>query len=345
MRVICNVWLAGALVGSGLFGCAAKFRQARAATQRFGLAHVAAPLDRSLFKRSPQGTISEDTLQRILGAAPELELPARVGVLPILPPMDHRGPAPDYTAVPPGIRPLVEALRRGEAFSMVTEMLPIPSGALGMEALRQIAARYRLRYLILYAERLQTSKRLNTAAALYATLIGGLFAFGHTLEVSGHIEATLFDVKTGLLLFTLRRPIRVEQTSTVFGHARKLAALARTAVVKDAPELAAEVRAETERFAEAASGETGEANVSVPARAPVPRSEPRVSVPGGVGAQSKCNTPPARTSSKDAVMWPLCPEDKFARAPSSRTGTFATKRTSGAPAAAASKRTGGLSSS
>ena len=41
------------------------------------------PLERSLFARDPNGALSEDALQKILAAPIELELPARVGVLPI----------------------------------------------------------------------------------------------------------------------------------------------------------------------------------------------------------------------------------------------------------------------
>ncbi|CAN5462731.1 hypothetical protein BH11MYX1_BH11MYX1_54400 [soil metagenome] len=47
--------------------------------------------------------------------------------------------------VPAGQSQLVRTLRKDAAFALVTEMMPIPSGALGMEALREAAGRYRLR--------------------------------------------------------------------------------------------------------------------------------------------------------------------------------------------------------
>ena len=49
-------------------------------------------------------------------------------------------------------------------------MMPIPSGSLGMEALREAAARYRLRYVILYREVLAKKHHLNAWAWGYATL-------------------------------------------------------------------------------------------------------------------------------------------------------------------------------
>src|ERR1051325_4139720 len=68
------------------------------------------PLDRSLFARDPNGQLSEDALQKILGAPIELDLPSRVGVLPILTATDWRGPSPDFERVPPGTSPPVAPL-------------------------------------------------------------------------------------------------------------------------------------------------------------------------------------------------------------------------------------------
>src|SRR5258706_15058682 len=110
------------------------------------------PLERSVFARDPQGQLSEDAVQKILASPIELDLPSRVGVLPIITATDWRGPSPDFVRVPPGLGSLVGRLRKDAAFSLVTEMMPIPSGSLGMEALREAAARYRLRYVVLYRE-------------------------------------------------------------------------------------------------------------------------------------------------------------------------------------------------
>jgi rhombotail lipoprotein len=212
------------------------------------------PLDRSLFARDPNGQLSEDSLQKILGTPIELELPARVGVMAVMTPADWRGPGPDHR-VPSGMSRLVERLRADAAFSLVTQTLVIPSGALGMEALREIAARYRLRYLILYREVLAKQSSLNAWAWGYATVVGAFFLPGQRQEVYGYIEASMFDVKTGLLMFTTRRAIDAVQSSNQWRKQAKLDKLAALATSKFAPELASDVLTDLRRFAAAAQAE------------------------------------------------------------------------------------------
>lgn len=212
------------------------------------------PLDRSLFARDPNGQLSEDALQKILAAPIELELPARVGVMAVMTPADWRGPGPDHR-VPSGMSTLVERLRRDAAFSLVTQTMVIPSGALGMEALREIAARYRLRYLILYREVLAKRGSLNRWAWGYATGVGALFLPGQRQEVYGYIEASMFDVKTGLLMFTTRRALNAAQSTNQWHKSDKLDKLAALATSKFAPDLAGDVLADLRRFAAAAQAE------------------------------------------------------------------------------------------
>jgi rhombotail lipoprotein len=212
------------------------------------------PLERSLFARDPNGALSEDALQKILAAPIELELPARVGVLPIMTATDWRGPGPDGR-VPAGLATLVKSLRKDPAFSLVTQTMVIPSGSLGMEALREIAARYRLRYLLLYREVLATDSQLNRIAWGYATIVGALFLPGKHQEVYGYTEVTMFDVKTGTLMFTTRRAIAASQRSNQWHQKAKIERLASTAVEKFAPELATDVLADLRRFAAAAIAE------------------------------------------------------------------------------------------
>lgn len=213
------------------------------------------PLDRSVFARDPSGQLSEDALQKILSSPIELDLPSRVGVLPILTATDWRGPSPDYEHVPPGVAPLVMRLRKDPAFSLVTEMMPIPSGALGMEALREVSARYRLRYVILYREVIAKKAHHGVWAWMYATGVGALVAPGREHEVYGYIEATMFDVKTGLLMFTTRRSIMATNRSNEWRTNDKLAQLASNAVASFAPDLAQDFLLDVRRFANAAVAE------------------------------------------------------------------------------------------
>lgn len=214
------------------------------------------PLEGSVFARDPGGQLSEENLQKILASPLELALPARVGVLPVINAEDWRGPSPDWKNVPVGVAPFARALRGTEPFTLVTEMLPIPSGALGMEALREAAARYALRYVILYREGIRTRTRANGLAAGYATVIGALFLPGQTLEVDGYLEATLFDVKTGLLLFTVRRSVSAKRSSNVWYPDRKMEEMHAGLAARFAPELAGDVRADVDRFAAAVKVES-----------------------------------------------------------------------------------------
>jgi hypothetical protein len=214
-----------------------------------------APLTRSLFARDPSGQLDEDALQKILAAPIEIALPARVGVLPVGTATDWRGPGPS-AAVPAGAGAFVGALRGSQPFTLVTEVMAIPSGALGMEALREVAARYRLRYLVLYREVIARERRSNGWAAFYPTLLGAFFVPGQTLETHGYLEASLFDVKTGTLLFTVRRRVVRERRSNVWHQEDKLAGMEAGLAVDEAPHLAVDLRVATLRYQEAARVES-----------------------------------------------------------------------------------------
>jgi hypothetical protein len=210
---------------------------AAAASER---ADAPPPLDHSLFARNPDGTIAEDELQKILDAPIELALPARIGVLPVMTATDWHGPSPDYS-VPTGVGRFAKALRASELFTLVTEIMPIPSGALGMEALRAMAARYRLRYVVLYREIYARQERSNGWTWGYASLLGAFFLPGQTLRVGGYLEASLFDVKTGLLLFTVRRAVSARRDSNLWHVDDKLAAMEAALADQFTPELAEDV--------------------------------------------------------------------------------------------------------
>ena len=261
------------LVTLAASACAGGARYASARMPAVAAAPAAAvppPLDRSYFARDPDGQLSEDALQKILAAPIELDLPARVGVLPIVTATDWRGPGPDLKRVPSGTGAFVKGLRGAETFSLVTDVMPIPSGALGMEALREIAARYRLRYLILYREEVRHRVRVNGVALFYATLVGALFLPGQTLDVSGFLEASVFDVKTGLFLFTVRRSVGALEDSNVWHQGYKLEQLQARLAGKFAPELARDLRADTRRFAEAVRVENEARAAAAPPAPPVP---------------------------------------------------------------------------
>jgi hypothetical protein len=179
---------------------------------------------------------------------------------------------------------LVKRLREDAAFSLVTEMMPIPSGALGMEALREASARYRLRYVILYREVLAKKHHLNHWAWGYATAVGALFLPGKQHEVYGYIEATMFDVKTGLLMFTTRRAIMATKRENEWRTKDKLAQLASDAASKFAPDLAQDFLLDVRRFANAALAENEKRFGAKTVSEVGPNGPALVQVPGANGA-------------------------------------------------------------
>jgi hypothetical protein len=88
---------------------------------------------------------------------------------------------------------------------------------------------------VLYREVLAKKTKHNGWAAGYATIVGALFLPGQRHEVYGYIEASMFDVKTGLLMFTTRRSIIASQRTNVWYSDDKREALASNTTSKFAP--------------------------------------------------------------------------------------------------------------
>lgn len=273
-RPFASTFLVAALALSSIPGCAvSRFAAGPGVAHDEALTAARAmptppPLARSLFARDPAGQLGEEALQKILAAPWEMALPARVGVVPIVPAADSHGPAPSG-AVPPAAGALSRALR-GEHFTLVTEVMAIPSGSLGIEALRELAARYRLRYLVLYREEIGTDRFANGLASLYATLLGAFFVPGETLRAAGYVEASLLDVKTGLLLCTVRRPVFEEERSNVWGTRQKLARTVARLALGEVPELARDLKRATSELVAAAKEEVAQRAGAQAAALPVP---------------------------------------------------------------------------
>jgi hypothetical protein len=81
----------------------------------------------------------------------------------------------------------------------------------GISGLRELAARYRCDYLLIYRHRFVDDSYMNPVAWGYLTVLGALFLPGHTIETAGVLEATLFDVKTGTLLFTVNERVHEQE--------------------------------------------------------------------------------------------------------------------------------------
>jgi hypothetical protein len=81
--------------------------------------------------------------------------------------------------------------------------------------------------------------------------LGVLFAPAQTLESAGVLEATLFDVKTGTLLFTVFERVHAESDETVFHNDRKRRLMKEKLLAEAAGKLAAQVVEKSRRLAAA----------------------------------------------------------------------------------------------
>jgi hypothetical protein len=202
-----------ALVSSLLAGCGAAPpapSMPHDAPAAVATAPMPAPIERSMFSKDSSGSLSENDLQKILEAPLDLELPARVGVVPLAQPFNPNGP----------VRDLARSLMGNQYFSHVSDVSTELPNAGGLEGLRVIAARYRMRYLLLYSERFQDDTHLNGWAWLYPTIIGMFAAPGVTVKSSGLLQADLFDVRTGTILFSVVQPVHVSENEQMIGAAR-----------------------------------------------------------------------------------------------------------------------------
>lgn len=160
-------------------------------------------LTENRFSRDSAGSITEDGLREVLAAPVFLEEKARVGIVPVQGAyaLDMDVPLPAVTAA------LADALDTSGQFELASEVstdFPVDRGISG---LRELAARYRCDYLLIYRHRFVDAEYSNPVAWGYLTLVGALFLPGETIESAGVLEATLFDVKTGTLLFTVNERV------------------------------------------------------------------------------------------------------------------------------------------
>jgi hypothetical protein len=196
------------------------------------------------FTRDRSAQLSESELREVLRSPVFLEENARVGVLPISP-----GFVPG-TQLPRESIPaaLATALEESGLVEFTTEIAPDWPTDHGLAGLRELAARYRCDYLLLYRHRFDDQRRPNGWAALYVTLLPLFFVPGNSLETHGVLEASLFDVKTGTVLFTEAERVRGEDLATLPGTERTAELLQRSLLEKGVPKLAERVVGRLQRL-------------------------------------------------------------------------------------------------
>ncbi|MEJ7734208.1 MAG: hypothetical protein WKG00_34060 [Polyangiaceae bacterium] len=203
-----------------LAGCGANQQVAMAPEQAPAAAPAPPVLTRSLYAKDASGALTESDLGRILESPIDLSFPARVGVVPLSGPFDAGGKVAIGTRSVAAEK-LARSLLGASQFSHVSDVstdIPNPGG---IEGLRVLAARYRLRYLVLYSERFEDETHLNGWAWTYPTLLGMFLAPGVTVESRGLAQADLLDVRTGTVLFSVVEPMQVSEQSRMIGAARE----------------------------------------------------------------------------------------------------------------------------
>jgi len=215
------------IVAAALAGCAAQkpMVKTRLVTLDGSIQRPAARLTRSLFnKPEDRENLSEEVIQRVINAPLEPEFPARAGVLVLDAPFTRKA----YAALTPGDRApqmLAKRLEKSRHFVMVSDVSPHLVKGQDIEAVRELATRYRLKYLVIFNRRFDDQTRVNNWGWSWLSLVGIPFAPAYTYRTTGLLEATLMDVRTGTFLFTTQVHIEASRRSTPWSGERKLAEL------------------------------------------------------------------------------------------------------------------------
>jgi rhombotail lipoprotein len=227
-------------------GCGAGPNHAPRAPEPSAAAAAPAPavLQRSLFTKDAVGALTEADLQKVLEAPVDLQFPARVGVVPLAHPFDPAGPV-DVATRSIASQKLASTLVGAPYFSHVSDVSTDLPNVGGIEGLRALAARYRLRYLLLYSETFEDQTHLNGWAWLYPTVLGMFVAPGVTVRSQGIAQADLLDVRTGTVLFSVVEPMVVSEVELMVGAGRSHRDLQASAAAAAAKALAKRVSLQT----------------------------------------------------------------------------------------------------
>lgn len=244
MNRIALVTLATALLA--LTGCAAaRAEMPSMAPLSLDTHALAAPqvLEDNHFSRD-RNAVGEAELKQILSAPVFLEEHARIGVVPVQARYEQDDQVP-FEAAP---ATLVDALEQSGMVELASEVSTEWPTTTGIAGLRELAARYRTEYLVLYRHRFADATRPNAFAWGFATLVGALFFPGTTYESAGVLEATLFEVKTGTILFTVNERVRAEDRAAPPQVGQGLEQLHRKLISEASKKLADQVIARMHRL-------------------------------------------------------------------------------------------------
>ena len=272
-----------ALALAGALGCGAP--RALSPTMEplpIGGAGAPAVLTQDHFRRDGAGSISEEDLRRVLDAPVFLRERARLGVLPVA---TRYEPDPDLPLTPVPDT-LTQALQDSGLFDVATEVTTDWPSDRSISGLREMAARYRVEYLLLYRQRFVDRSYTNAWALMWPTIIGIFVVPSQTLETAGIVEATLFEVRTGTLLFTVFERVRALSDENVWHNERKRRAMKARLLEKAADQLAARVVDKSRRLDAARPAPAG-APVAPAIEPPERRAPSPAALPAGAPSSVK----------------------------------------------------------
>jgi hypothetical protein len=209
---------------------------------------VSAPaaLEEDHFHRDRAGGVSEEGLRAILEAPVRLDPSQRLGVLPVSDSYRPERSLP-LPAVPAELTHALEQAGLFQSTSEISSDWPVDGGVPG---LRELAARYRSGYLLLYRHRFVDESYLNPWAWLYPTVVGAILAPSVTLETAGVLEATLFDVRSGTILFTVYGRVHGRSDETPWYDERKMREMKTRLLEQAAGKLAEQVVSKVRHLAD-----------------------------------------------------------------------------------------------
>ncbi len=202
-------------LGSQLVACASSARPLRAEMPAMAIQQApVAPLNDNYFKSDKTGNLSEAELKHILEAPVFLEEDTRLGIVPVTTAYDVDEEVP--LAVVP--HQLSQSLEKTGLFNVTTEVSTDWPADGSVAGLRELAARYRSKYLLLYRHRFVDRSHTNGWAWTYPTIVGIFAAPASTVEIAGVMEATLFDVRSGTILFTAFERVYTEEQLNIWNN-------------------------------------------------------------------------------------------------------------------------------
>src|SRR5690606_2391923 len=135
----------------------------------------------------------------LLSAPVYLEDAERIGILPVTVAYETDKDLP-LAIVPQNLGVALENTGYFEVSSEMSTDWPANGSVAG---LRELAARYQTRYVLLYRHRFVDFEHVNGWGWAYITLVAIPFVPSNTVETAGVLEATMFDAKTGTIMFTV----------------------------------------------------------------------------------------------------------------------------------------------